>query len=169
MSLFGSCSISDCSERVYARGWCNKHYQRWLRHGDPERLPTRRKPGRPALTRDELLVRIAERTVRGEPDDCWTWIGTYGGPGKYPEIASQKVARILLGLAKGDGLHARHTCDHPWCVNPSHLITGTPHNNHRDMVQRGRSARGEKHWNWKGGGSKNYRRGTNRMEDTDGR
>lgn len=24
-----------CSSRVHARGWCNTHYQRWVRWGDP--------------------------------------------------------------------------------------------------------------------------------------
>ena len=33
------CSVPDCDRpigRKGARGWCNKHYQRWLAHGDPE-------------------------------------------------------------------------------------------------------------------------------------
>ena len=29
-----TCSL-DCGETVHARGWCEKHYRRWLRHGDP--------------------------------------------------------------------------------------------------------------------------------------
>jgi hypothetical protein len=29
------CSIPDCSDRHYARGWCQVHYQRWRKHGDP--------------------------------------------------------------------------------------------------------------------------------------
>lgn len=29
------CSIEGCSERRVSRGWCAKHYQRWLRLGDP--------------------------------------------------------------------------------------------------------------------------------------
>lgn len=32
------CSISDCPNKHKARGWCDKHYQRWERHGDPEYL-----------------------------------------------------------------------------------------------------------------------------------
>lgn len=30
-----TCKIKDCKDRHYARGWCNKHYQRWRRHGNP--------------------------------------------------------------------------------------------------------------------------------------
>lgn len=29
------CSVDGCGARVECRGWCGKHYQRWLRHGDP--------------------------------------------------------------------------------------------------------------------------------------
>lgn len=29
------CSVDGCSGTEVARGWCVKHYNRWLRHGDP--------------------------------------------------------------------------------------------------------------------------------------
>lgn len=29
------CSIEGCSNKVRARGWCDKHYRRWKRNGDP--------------------------------------------------------------------------------------------------------------------------------------
>ena len=29
------CSIEGCGNSAYGRGWCAKHYARWLRHGDP--------------------------------------------------------------------------------------------------------------------------------------
>ena len=29
------CSVRDCDNAVAHKGWCGKHYQRWLRHGDP--------------------------------------------------------------------------------------------------------------------------------------
>jgi hypothetical protein len=36
------CGIEGCSLVVYGRGWCNKHYQRWYKNGDPENLVGRR-------------------------------------------------------------------------------------------------------------------------------
>jgi hypothetical protein len=30
-----TCAVEDCDGKVSARGWCKKHYNRWLRHGDP--------------------------------------------------------------------------------------------------------------------------------------
>jgi hypothetical protein len=35
-----SCSFDSCDGPIKARGWCGKHYYRWLNHGDPSvRLP----------------------------------------------------------------------------------------------------------------------------------
>ena len=33
------CSIDGCENRVCLRGWCQKHYRRWLKHGDPLFVP----------------------------------------------------------------------------------------------------------------------------------
>jgi hypothetical protein len=38
------------------------------------------------------------------------------------------------------GQIVRHSCDHPACVNPEHLIAGTARENMQDMAQRGRDA-----------------------------
>lgn len=31
-----TCSIKTCPDAAHCRGWCNAHYVRWQRHGDPE-------------------------------------------------------------------------------------------------------------------------------------
>lgn len=77
------------------------------------------------------------------------------------------MCRFLLGLEVGDHHECCHTCDNPWCINPDHLYIGTIDDNIDDMIERGRSNRGERHWNWKGGVSKNYRTGANRRKGPD--
>ncbi|MBA2684067.1 MAG: HNH endonuclease [Gemmatimonadaceae bacterium] len=42
-------------------------------------------------------------------------------------------------------LVARHTCDNRDCCNPSHILDGSYADNSRDMRERDRSAKGEKH------------------------
>ena len=46
-----TCSISGCESPTRAHGWCNKHYLRFLRNGDPEGSRPR---GRPRVDRSGL-------------------------------------------------------------------------------------------------------------------
>lgn len=36
MAIPRLCSIPDCSKPRFCRGWCEAHYLRWRRHGDPQ-------------------------------------------------------------------------------------------------------------------------------------
>lgn len=35
----GICSVVDCEKSARTRGWCNAHYLKWYRHGNPEYRP----------------------------------------------------------------------------------------------------------------------------------
>jgi hypothetical protein len=43
-----------------------------------------------------------------------------------------------------EGLVVRHKCDKPSCINPEHLVLGTPKDNVMDTFSRGRRAIGER-------------------------
>lgn len=103
------------------------------------------------------MERLWAKVEVGGPDDCWPWTGTRQ-PGGYGEIDRQHATRIILGLEPGDPREALHTCDNPPCCNPAHLRVGTSQDNSDDMVSKGRSNTGERHWNWQGGKSRNYQR-----------
>ena len=45
-----ACSLAHCSKPARARGWCNRHYKRWRRHGDPRQLLQRQRPQPPVCT-----------------------------------------------------------------------------------------------------------------------
>lgn len=88
---------------------------------------------------------------------CWIWTGAKlvrGGYGNfvcrpigiYPGLKAHRVAYMLenqVRLTPQD--HILHKCDNPLCVNPSHLYIGTQKDNMKDMVKRGRSAKGSDH------------------------
>jgi hypothetical protein len=106
------------------------------------------------ISNPELRERLSRRfwakvDCRG-PDECWPWTAKavvsnlkYGAI----NIGGNVVAgahRVAFVLANGpiDGQdHIRHTCDNPKCCNPSHLLRGTPADNVRDMMDRGRHVR----------------------------
>lgn len=89
--------------------------------------------------------------IANVPDEngCWIWLGAKSmGYGRI--ILKRKVvqahhltAREMHGPIP-NGLFALHKCDVRACVNPHHIYYGTPKRNSTDMVQRGRSSKGER-------------------------
>jgi len=44
------CKIEDCKNNAKSKGWCGKHYQRWLKNGDPLFIKTQPKGSRIGAT-----------------------------------------------------------------------------------------------------------------------
>jgi len=59
------CSIPNCGKPAHARGWCDPHWQRWYRYGDPL-TPKKTTPG--ALQRF-----YTEVVLTYDGDDCLIW------------------------------------------------------------------------------------------------
>ena len=82
---------------------------------------------------------------------CWEWQprSRINGYGIFTiRAGEQKLAHRLsyemhFGEVPAKGLVVRHRCDNPLCVNPDHLMLGTPADNMRDKVARGRQSRGQ--------------------------
>jgi hypothetical protein len=88
--------------------------------------------------------------------ECWLWTGATSGRNNYGYFGYGKrvrrAHRVAFEMERGpipNGLIVCHACDTPKCVRPSHLFLGTPADNTRDMVQKGRARggvfRGEAH------------------------
>jgi hypothetical protein len=92
-------------------------------------------------TIQDVLARI-DRTAG--PDACWPWLGTRS-PRGYGKVKfagrDERVHRLIAAHTMGaiaPDLVVRHACDNPPCCNPAHLLVGTPADNRRDCVERGR-------------------------------
>lgn len=144
MAISRICSIPDCGNAgKLRRGWCNRHWLRWKRHGDP--LAGRTFEGDP-------LNWIREIAIPFEGDECLEWPFTENGAG-YGQIkhdgrrwiASRLVCHLTHGEPPNIDDEARHSCGngHLGCVNPRHLSWGTRRENMQDMVAHGKSLRGE--------------------------
>lgn len=133
------CSIHECTSPKRVRGWCTRHYARWLAHGGPTYSKI-------ATGSVEDKLRFYGWTISDA--GCWVWQGPINGKG-YARMTlnskSVEVHRVAYEHWNGkipDGLVVRHTCDNRPCINPEHLIIGTLADNIQDKVDRDRQARG---------------------------
>jgi hypothetical protein len=133
------CVIEDCQSKVVGWGYCQKHYVRVKKYGSPH---SKKKD---QSTLEERFWRFVDKKSE---DECWHWTG---------QLFSKGYGRISLGSKKDgaegahrvswrlhnkkdipNGMFVMHKCDNPSCVNPHHLLVGTPKENTQDMIRKGR-------------------------------
>ncbi|WP_084398275.1 HNH endonuclease [Henriciella aquimarina] len=142
------CSVSDCGNTHYCRGFCRAHYSRFKRYGDPlaGRIPT------------GSTVAWLEQHADHEGDAClpWPFATAKNGYAKIRIDGTDTWAhRVMCRMAHGEPPtprhHAAHSCGNgnEACCNPNHLRWATPKENFRDMLKHGTYPRGEKSGNSK--------------------
>jgi hypothetical protein len=135
------CSIDDCANQFYARGWCENHYAKWRRKGTPHRV--------------EMTVeqRFLSHVRKGDGNGCWVW--SYGisrwGYGifcvDYRRWMAHRWSYEHFVGPVPDGRELDHvchssdqtcsggvTCRHRRCCNPAHLEPVTHAENIRRAI-----------------------------------
>lgn len=107
------CAVNDeeCIPGRLRRGMCERHYRRWLKHGET------------TSPRIEIL-----QHYEVTDDGCWRWLGAFWGNG-YGKTSRKahgtRIAhRVFYIEHRGpiaDGLDLDHLCRNRWCVRPDHL------------------------------------------------
>lgn len=127
------CLIDGCTAAGTAgRGWCEKHYRRYLRHGDP--LSTSRVVG------DDDARFWFYVDLHG-PNGCWNWTGSTSPDGygvlriKGTTCYMPRYSWEKANGPMGEGLEPDHLCRNRSCVNPDHLEPVT----HKVNILRGES------------------------------
>jgi predicted DNA-binding protein YlxM (UPF0122 family) len=99
---------------------------------------------------DKDIERFWSKVNKKGPDDCWEWMASKNASGygyfwqKTKNFGAHRVAFMLENEAIPLGMVVCHSCDNPGCCNPLHLFPGTHQDNANDMVNKGRSLRGER-------------------------
>jgi len=130
------CRIDSCQNKSRTLGLCTKHASRLRLTGTTDPGPRAPAP---------LEERFWRNTRKGGAGECWlygqgrAWYKniTTGGKGS-PTVAAHTYSYRLHHGPIPKGLFVMHRCDTPACVNPAHLVLGTPLQNTQDMIAKGR-------------------------------
>lgn len=136
------CLVDGCARLPRTRGWCDAHYKRWLRHGDPTAGRTGQGEAR----------RMFEKLVSVETDDCVIWPFSTNADG-YGKVLYggrlQHVSALALTRRVGERppahLATHGPCHNPTCMNYRHLSWATQTQNLLDRVRDNTATRGSRH------------------------
>lgn len=143
----GDCRVGGCSRHAYCKGYCEPHYRRAHKHGDPLA----------GKTVNYSCLAFLRKAVASDTDECieWPFRITKGGYGQVRYGGkNQNAHRVALILSEGEpkdeSLHAAHepiVCHNRSCVNPKHIRWATPKENMCDRKIDGTQPRmrGERH------------------------
>jgi hypothetical protein len=103
----------------------------------------------PALRAKDISKFWANVDQSAGPNGCWPWTAGLFKTGGYGQIRigkakyrAHRIGYMLRYQEDAFPLDVLHRCDNPPCCNGRHLYAGTPLDNARDTIGRGRRPRG---------------------------
>lgn len=133
------CKVIGCESKLRGGlGYCGKHYKRFKKYGDPDKG---------IKLHGSVEERFWRFVTKSDDNSCWNWTGQkingYGrislGLKSMSSDGAHRVSwKIHNKMEIPKGLFVMHRCDNPSCVNPNHLLIGTPKYNSDDMIAKGR-------------------------------
>ena len=129
------CSVRGCVNKHEAQGYCDKHYHRLRRYGNPKTKLCKSYP------RTEDLGEYLSYRVEFHDEGCWPWIGnSFAGYGRGVFLGESKPAhrwayQHWVGPID-EHAEIHHRCANRLCVNPDHLQMVSGAENRAEMRER---------------------------------
>lgn len=140
------CSLDVCGNKHEAKGYCNKHYMKWRKWGDPLGGRTN------YATPEESFEAQTEWH-----DGCLVWVGGCTGDGygyirgseKYTQMLAHRYAWEQVHGTIPEGVLIDHKCFNRKCCNVVHLRTATRKQNNENLAGlKGNNTSGHRNVYW---------------------
>ena len=184
-----TCSVNQCERKHNSKGFCELHYYRFKKYGDPlktsiikvckidrcdkkhaghgfcsKHLNAYNKKNAIPIDNEIMKSFLYSKITVNIKTNCHEWIlGKNRGYGCFKKngivYAAHRVSYEVHNNVIPDGMFVCHHCDNPKCINPEHLFLGTNQDNMIDMRKKGRG-----NTNWIKSGEEQY---ASKLKDED--
>jgi hypothetical protein len=134
-----SCTVAGCKREHYAKGLCNKHWQRLRAFGSTDDLPN------PKADKGEPRAWIAAHSTFDGPECLiWPFARRSNGYANGAENPLHLMCEAVHGSKPTQDSEVAHSCGRgeTGCIHPKHLRWATRLENIRDKFAHGTMQRG---------------------------